>query len=391
MRCLWITREATFPETAGDVLYSGGLIRALADAGVELTVLCHARADASGAPAPPGIRWRIVGGATHGAARSLLARLPNVAARYDIPELRARLREELRVDWDVVVFDHLGSGWALDLVADDAGGGRRPQLVYVAHNHEASTRRSMAEHGTDPVRVRLLALDARKAAALERRLVAAADLVTVITEDDSVRFAVDSPATRLLTLTPGYSDRIVEMRHIDEHVPRRAVVLGSFDWMAKRMNLEQLLEVADARFAAAGAELLVVGRGPADWIATMEARTTATRFTGPVDDVTDHLDDVRIGLVAEPSGGGFKLKVLHYVFNRVPIAALEGSVAGVPLAPGHGLIGAPDLPGLVDAALAALDDPAMLDDLQQTAFAACAGRFSWAARGETLVETLAAP
>jgi hypothetical protein len=35
-----------------------------------------------------------------------------------------------------------------------------------------------------------------------------------------------------------------------------------------------------------------------------------------------------------PVSGGFKLKTLNYIFNRVPIAAIRGSIAGLPLTPG---------------------------------------------------------
>src|SRR3546814_10693449 len=38
------------------------------------------------------------------------------------------------------------------------------------------------------------------------------------------------------------------------------------------------------------------------------------------------------------SGGGFKLKALDYVFNRLPILALEGSVAGMPMQHDDGIL-----------------------------------------------------
>ena len=50
----------------------------------------------------------------------------------------------------------------------------------------------------------------------------------------------------------------------------------------------------------------------------------ATQFTGTVPDVTRYMDEARIAIVPERNGGGFKLKVLEYVFNRIPSSPCPG-------------------------------------------------------------------
>jgi polysaccharide biosynthesis protein PslH len=227
-------------------------------------------------------------------------------------------------------------------------------------------------------------LDAAKVAPLERQLVQAADLVTVNTAEDEKTYREQFPDQRYLVLMPGYLDRVVTERRITAELPRRAVIVGALDWLAKQINLEEFVAVADPMFAAAGAELVVVGRGPNDWLDSMRARTTATRFTGLVDSVTEYLDDARIGIVSERRGGGFKHKVLYYVFNRIPVAALDGSIAGVPLVCGESLVCGATVEELAAAVLAALDDVELLQRLQVSAFDACAGRFDWSTRGAEL-------
>jgi hypothetical protein len=76
----------------------------------------------------------------------------------------------------------------------------------------------------------------------------------------------------------------------------------------------------------------VVGNVPDHLTAKNHFQTT--RFLGFVDNLEPIFRSVRIGLVAERTGGGFKLKVLDYIFNRVPIAAIRGSIAGLPLCRG---------------------------------------------------------
>src|SRR5258708_34880358 len=91
-------------------------------------------------------------------------------------------------------------------------------------------------------------------------------------------------------------------------------------------------------FADAGAELQAVGSAEESFLEQLRHRTVATRFTGTVPDIEPYLDDARIAIVPERNGGGFKLTVLEYGFNRVPVFALTGSVAAVPLSPtGDGL------------------------------------------------------
>jgi polysaccharide biosynthesis protein PslH len=382
VRCLWVTRDYPYPANAGDLIYSGRLVESLAGEGVEVTVLCRRR-DGAVPVEQPGVGWRVVDADLRSKAGSLLTRLPSIAYRYSHARMREALDAELASGPDVVLLDSVGAGWALPAVRRYRAGAPHARLVYVSHNHEASVRAEVARNAQRRDRP-LLMLDAAKVAPLERQLVQAADLVTVNTAEDEKTYREQFPDQRYLVLMPGYLDRVVTERRITAELPRRAVIVGALDWLAKQINLEEFVAVADPMFAAAGAELVVVGRGPNDWLDSMRARTTATRFTGLVDSVTEYLDDARIGIVSERRGGGFKHKVLYYVFNRIPVAALDGSIAGVPLVCGESLVCGATVEELAAAVLAALDDVELLQRLQVSAFDACAGRFDWSTRGAEL-------
>lgn len=390
MRCLWITRDLPYPATAGDVIYTSHLVEAFARAGADVTVLCRAPDGPAAAVPESTIDWRSVRASLRGVPASLLSKLPSIAHRYDVAPLRDALATELSREWDVILIDHIGAGWALPQVERHRASAKPPPtLVYISHNHEASTRRAVAQNAKgDPVRRALLRFDASKSVPLERALVKAADLVTVNTVEDEALYRADAPRQRYLVVLPGYEERIVDARTMTDSIPRRAVIVGSFDWIAKRANLEEFVAVADPAFADAGAELVVIGRGPEPWLDEMRSRTRATTFTGFVDSVTPYLDDARLGIVSERSGGGFKHKVLFYVFNRVPVAVLAGSIAGVPLEPGASLIESPSVEQLTADVLDAMADPPRLQALQESAFAACEGLFDWDRRGADLLESL---
>jgi glycosyltransferase involved in cell wall biosynthesis len=292
-------------------------------------------------------------------------------------------------EWDGIVFDGLSVGWALPQVLAQYRGRPRPKLIYISHNHEESLRVQIAERQAQFLRRQAVMVDALKVGRLERDLVDAVDLVTAITPEDRSLYQARRPAKSIEVLTPGYQGRSLPGRQITADLPRRAIIVGSFDWIAKRMNLEEFVSVADPMFAAANAELQVIGSAEDSFLDGLRQRCVATTFTGTVADVTDYLDYARVAIVPERNGGGFKLKVLEYVFNRLPIFGLTGSVAGVPLRPGDGIMMFESHADLARGVLAAIDDLDLLNRVQQRAFAACAGGFDWTSRGQQLRRAMA--
>jgi hypothetical protein len=112
----------------------------------------------------------------------------------------------------------------------------------------------------------------------------------------------------------------------------------------------------------------------------------ATRFLGFVEDLEPIFRSVRIGIVAERTGGGFKLKTLDYIFSRVPIAAIRGSIAGLPLTPGFYYLSFESMPEHAVAGI--IDDIERLNSLQQAAYKKCESGFDWSDRGRTLCNAI---
>ncbi|MCW0235871.1 MAG: glycosyltransferase [Ferrovibrio sp.] len=396
MRCLWLTLADPEPRHNGQYLYSGGLIDAMGQGGAQMHVLGLARPDSpkrmNGVPGADGIRWWLSDHHPRSSLQSLVSPLPHIADRSWTPGLRQALDARLREGkWDTIVFDGISAGWALDQVLDHFPRRHgRPNLVYVSHNHEASLRREVARNHENFIKRQVLRYDALKAAWLEHRLVDAAALVTAITSEDAEQYLARRPDRRVEVLTPGYAGSHESRRRITAATPRRAVIVGSFDWIAKRMNLEQFVAVADPLFAAHGAELQVIGSAEEAFLSRMRRKAAATQFTGPVDGVLDFMREARIALVAERHGGGFKLKVLDYIFNRMPILALSGSVAGVPLRHDDSILLYEDYESLARGVLQVIDDCDRLNSLQDRAYAACQDQFDWSSRGERLLSAMAA-
>ena len=392
---LWLTLADPEPRHNGQFIYSGGLIDAMRSTGSEVEVLGLRRAES-----PRGNGWRedhvvwwLPVDAPHSRWGSLASALPHTAYRCRTSGMRRTLDELLEYgEWDGIVFDGISVGWALSRVLDFyAGRHSRPRLVYVSHNHEESVRAQIAENQPLFLKRQAVRLDALKVSRLERELVDAVDFVTAITSEDLLLYRQRHCDKPMDVLTPGYCGRRIEKRRISPDLPRRAVIVGSFDWIAKRMNLAEFVAIADPMFAQAGAELQAVGSADEAFLAQLRRNVRATCFTGTVPEVSPFLDQARIAIVPERNGGGFKLKVLEYVFNRVPIFALTGSFAGVPLRHDDSVMLYPDHAALAQGVLKAIDDTSLLNRLQERAFTACRDKFDWSSRGHQILSAITAP
>ncbi|MGH6973951.1 MAG: glycosyltransferase [Stellaceae bacterium] len=394
MRCLWLTLADPTPAHNGQYLYSGGLIDSVAEAGAEVVVVGLARAGSGRHDGAQDGRvlWRLANDEPLSHRASLVSPLPNMAKRCTTPTMR-RLLDEVLADgtFDIVVFDGISAGWALRRVLKRWSRSLdRPKIVYVSHNHESSLRQALAENHPRFLKRQGLKFDARKVTRLERTLASEADLITAITPEDGALYGREWPHKLIEVLTPGYRGRALPERRITPDLPRRAVVVGSFDWIAKRLNIAEFIQVADPIFAAHGVELEIVGSGDPAFFDQIRKSLVATHFTGTVDRIDRYMESARIAIVPERNGGGFKLKVLEYIFNRTPIFALQGSVAGVPLEHNDSIQLYPDQRALALGVWRAIDDVGRLNRLQNRAFERCRDSFDWPSRGRHFLAAVSA-
>jgi len=385
LNVVWLAGLSPVGVTSGLAMYSSGLSEALAAAGNDVSGvgLGSFGDESSGA-----VRWTTVEGEPKSRGRALVSALPYIAARLDTVEHRKVIDRALTPDVDVVLLDHLMSSWCLTKVEDwrSRTGGF---VVHVAHNHESRVRRQWAS--STPVLSKegvYLRFDAARIRRLERKVLGSVDLVTTITLDDRRTIAADVDFERSMVLTPGWSGGVVEDGPPFADRPRQVVLLGTFDWQAKRENLEAVVAALDSRFAEAGIGLLVIGSGDAAFLKRQRDRWVATEFLGYVEEPWTVLATCRLGVVAEPIGGGFKLKALDYGFSGLPMAVLDGSLAGLDFESGVDIVAAANLDELAENIIAVIDDTERLSSLAGSARSRLESRHDWADRGQQLAARL---
>ena len=385
MRCLWLARTLPFPLTAGDRIYSCHLAAALAAAGCDV-VFMGLKGDASSEPFPR-VEWHVVPGGKRSDWLASASILPLVAARHATAAYRAAIKRLTQVGhWDAVVVDYYGMGWAMKFLENLPG---RPVRVFVTHNHEESVTRSQWRDTNSSVLRRIhMGQNHFKAKRIERRMTRQFDLVTVITEEDAGLFSDITSGLNTLLLTPGFSGRQVPSRTIDHETPSMVLLFGSYHWSAKQQSLIKFLDVFDEQMALRKIEIRIVGDIPDNFRAAILARYRAIVVTGKVEDPRPHLSAARLAIVAEPIGGGFKLKLLEYVFSRVPIAAIDACASGLPATIRDAMVLAPDLTTLYSRVISTVHNFDLLNDYQNRAYTAAAGLFDWPDRGTALMSAI---
>jgi polysaccharide biosynthesis protein PslH len=391
MKCLWLTLADPDPPENGQYLYSSGLIHAVASAGLDLHVVGLTRPGAShfSGERADRVTWQLASHRPSSQWIALASTLPQLAVRTRTREMQHSIGELLeRNQWDVVLFDSIAIGWALPAVLRHArSAARPPRLVYLSHNHEENVARRIARDEPNFFKRQVRLFDALKIARLERALVRNADVMTSNSPEDCQQFGSAWPGKPIRFLPPGYRQPHIAERQITSEIPRRAIIVGSFEWFPKRLSLENFLRVADPLFAKAGVELHVVGNARTAYLDQMRGTVAATTFTGYVDDVRPHMAQARLALVPDHLGG-FKLKALDYVFNRLPILAISGSVPGMPLRQAESILLHADHEALAHGVLRIIDDFDALNRMQDFAYLACRDQFDWSAIGRRLISAI---
>jgi glycosyltransferase involved in cell wall biosynthesis len=316
--------------------------------------------------------------------------LPFAAARFGTRDYAQRIEALLRArDFDGVILDHYPMAWAIGHIQGSKRNGARPLIAYIAHNFEAKLATDIARNFRGSlVRKAALYANAWKTANAARSLASAADLIVTLTAEDAESLALLSPSSAKLVLPPGYNGPRAPERQIVQTTPRRVAIVGSYRWPPKQMNLSAFLEAADPVLQNAGVGIDIVGDGPESFRKAWEAKVQATRFHGFVDNLGEFLARRRMGLVVEETGGGFKLKTLDYIFNRVPIVAIRGSMTGLPLTQGLDYLAFESMGKLAQGVAAVIDDIERLNSMQRTAYKKCDADFDWSDRGRTLYNAI---
>ncbi len=363
---LWLAGHYFRPADNGMYRYSLDTTDAVAELGHDVTLLGRRRTD--GEPLEVPDNWILL----EPRNPSMIRKLASVKHPVKVMEIwdtdyEEAVKEALSsIQPDLVVFNHLRVGAAIDSIGDVPS-------FYFSQNDEVMVRKKMLAEATGAKKLAFTA-DLAKLRKLENRLLGECAGVSAISEADVESLGVRGGAGKTVLSLPIYKGHRLESRTISEATPRRIAIISTLFWDAKIGNLIEALEGLKP-LTDEGIELTVFTGGYPPPAEIMDAHPNV-KFEGYVPDFQAALDQCRVGLVYEPVGGGFKLKTLDFIFNRVPLVIGKGSADSLPLTAGTNIIEVENRDGIAPAIKDIIDDLDALNRIQNSAYEACRESFS---------------
>lgn len=362
MKVVFFTQEYCMGRKNGAQHYSASIIDSLVDMGVDGLIIVLR--ESSGlesyrgwsvlynqiAPEPSGWKDNI----------SFLPRMVVSATNsFDCSAVRKVVDES-----DIVFIDHLACAGVLREL------GPIP-YVYIAHNDETESKRSFVST-VDGILYRLAhRLDLMKIDRFQSEVENGAVVVTAISERDyQTTRARGVPENKLHLLEPWREAKT----EVSTMYSRSAViaVVGTFEWTPKRLALWRLIDVfkqvhSSAGDAASGVKLRIAGRFHKDDTDRLAQVPGSIECIRDYREVLDVLHDVRIGLLIDGAGAGFKIKLLDYLQAGCAIYTLSSDVFMSGMKDKVNCRISDDLEAVIKSAVREVSEASMLDILTQRA------------------------
>lgn len=340
MKIIFITTQNPYLSKGGLALYSMQIIEALKlsfpNAHIQVVAIVDSKIDG---PKIIKIDKNIYIHEVIGRKRNVLKLLHSVIRRKSYNTLR--YLDEFKIyqneinNADMLILNHRLSLGAFDLLNIDKFNGK---LVYINHNDEFSSISSIAKYVSNPILAKLSLLEAKKVLDDEIAVMNSSNAVTFINSDDSIIYqnVLNKFQIKYKTI-PIYIDSIktqISKKHENNFDHTKNILLvGSFDWLPKKLNAEWLSNNVFPIVLKSFPEsrLIIVGRG-AD---QLKISNKSVYVYSDVLDVDKYYSKANIFAIPEKQSGGLKIKSLEAASKGMAIISTKFGISGSMLEDGH--------------------------------------------------------
>ena len=304
---------------------------------------------------------------------NLFSSLPYAIARYEVPELRERIRTICRQrNVDVVVCDFLAPSIN---VPDDLG----VPVILFQHNVEAMIWERHALVATNPLKKAYLAEQWRRMKRFEAAECRRVSSVVAVSVQDAEVFRRDYGVADAPDVPTGVdTDYFVRQPDV-RRTPGSMVFTGSMDWMPNEDGIAWFVEsiLPRIRSAVPSATLTIVGRNPTAKVKALQSAELGVNVTGSVPDVRPYLASHQLFVVPLRVGGGTRLKIYEGMTMGLPTVSTTIGAEGLPVVDGEHLVLADDPHSFAGACIALLNDPARCAAMGDAADGYVREHFGW--------------
>jgi len=252
-------------------------------------------------------------------------------------------------------------------------GSLRPRLVLDAHNALHQVFHRLAEQARNPLRRRLLAWEAGRLEAYERRTYAQFDAAVFVTAPDRARFAL--PAARVIPICVEPATPIAPAAS----APPLVLFVGTLFWPPNAEGVSWFIrEVWPlVRARCADARLLVVGKRPPAALMQLATVTPGVEVPGYVADLSGPIAQSAAFVVPLHAGGGMRVKIVDAWSWGLPVVSTTIGAEGLDYAVGEHLLIADNADAFADATARLLADPALAARLRSAGRQRAEAAYDW--------------
>ncbi|MGE5417234.1 MAG: glycosyltransferase family 4 protein [Acidobacteriota bacterium] len=332
MRLCMISGETPWPVRGGDMLLTANLINILSpsfdldlffingDVNSLRGVACQSsRVFYSGTTSLTGKRLRQI--------KSVFFNEPMVVATYNHYGLKKGLNDFIdQSKPDIILFNHIRTSWLIQYLSEK---NKRPS-IYIAHNAEAATNKSIASLVKGGLIQGLLQNDSQKLTRLEETILNSVNACVVLTEEDKERLKQINSDLLYEVIPPNID---VKGASVDVSQSIDTILLvGSFLWLPKRANAVWMAREIMPAVAKEipGVKLKIVGAA-ANTLADSIGSLPYVELHSDVDSVVPYYQSPSIFVVPERQESGIKLKTLEAAGFGLPIVSTPTGAEGTGL------------------------------------------------------------
>lgn len=331
MRILYLTQLLPLPLDAGPKIRSYYTLRYLVEAGHNVTLasfrrrgdtaesldalrsLCHAVSTVEI------VRSRVrdvrIG------LRSLFTNEPFLIARDEVPAMRSLLRTYCAErSFDAIHADQL---WMAPYADCSDGHSLR---VLDQHNAVYLAVERMAAGDRNPLRQKLLGIEANNLKRFERDTCTRFDKVVWVSEADRLALQDQNRTDFIIPIATDPSEKSM----VRNNQPFRVTFLGGMHWPPNAEGIEWFAAHVWPTVAAAApsAVLTVIGKGAPNSLNGL-APSERVEVTGYVDDVQPYLEETAVFVVPLLSGAGMRVKILDAWCSGLPVVSTTVGAEGI--------------------------------------------------------------
>jgi glycosyltransferase involved in cell wall biosynthesis len=230
---------------------------------------------------------------------------------------------------DIFLIDHFRCAWIIPFISILLIF-KSKKYVYFSHNIESDISRIAMMHEKSLYKIIFHKFEYYKLIFWEFFTYKFICKSTYITDFDLKRAKKNHDKNISITLTPYATFDPLE--YTVDHKDRiyDILILGSFHWNIKQQNLFKFLDHLAKYIDEMPIRVLIAGSSPLnvrDIIYTNYSFATFLGDFSSLDEIT-HLS--RLAVCIDEVGGGFKLKILDYLYMGMPIAGMRSALEGIP-------------------------------------------------------------